>query len=573
MRSLVLACALSLYVALNVAALAPHLVSYQGRLTDSGGSPVADAVYSVTFKIYDDPVGGIVLWGETQNVTTSNGLFSVQLGTVTPIDPSAVFGDSTTYLAIQVGADPELTPRTRLTSTPYALTAANAAGWNTTDSVISSEPGKRVGIGTTIPSARLHVFADSSDQYAAEFHGPKKGIESSVVGFEYGGYTVGIHGASTNMGNYGFSYGVWGEAMGTQQNFGIAGSSDGGTTNVGVDGSAQDNNAAVNYAFTGRASGGDKAYGISVTVSNATSDNRGGVFTTDAGQVSIALDAQATNGSFSTIGLNADATSDGFTSYGVIANAHGGGKNLGVYGSAYGGTTNFAGYFSKGYPSVQPAANSIAVFENDTHGYLSILGPDAAERGILFGQPANEAAGGIIYNAGSAPDGLSFRTVSNSTKMVITGGGLVGINTTAPSQRLSVNGNICYTGSIGACSDARFKTNVCDLRNGLQKVINLRAVTYKWKKDDYPDREFDNLPHLGFIAQEVEKLVPEVVTTDADGYESVDYGRLTPVLVEAIQEQQKAIEQQKAEIAELKSLVHSLVQHSSERSTATYGQK
>ena len=120
--------------------------------------------------------------------------------------------------------------------------------------------------------------------------------------------------------------------------------------------------------------------------------------------------------------------------------------------------------------------------------------------------------------------------------------GRVGIGTIAPTEKLEVNGNICYTGSIGACSDARYKTAVATIDNGLDKVRQMRGVTYRWKQDACPDHDFDDRQHLGFIAQEVEALFPEMVMTNDDGYKSVDYGRLTPVLVEAIKEQQKQID-------------------------------
>ena len=116
MRLLKLAGVLCIMSAVGVMASPPHLINFQGRLKDSGGNPVADSTYSVVFRIYDDPAGGITLWSETQNVTTSNGLFTVQLGSVAPIGPDSVFGASPRYLSMQVGADPEITPRSRLTS-------------------------------------------------------------------------------------------------------------------------------------------------------------------------------------------------------------------------------------------------------------------------------------------------------------------------------------------------------------------------------------------------------------------------------------------------------------------------
>ena len=78
--------------------------------------------------------------------------------------------------------------------------------------------------------------------------------------------------------------------------------------------------------------------------------------------------------------------------------------------------------------------------------------------------------------------------------------------------------------------------------------------------------KFTDTRQIGFSAQEVEKLFPEVVLTDANGYKSVDYGRLTPVLVEAIKELQKQIDtllihdsEQKIQIDELKKLVEQMI--------------
>jgi hypothetical protein len=101
----------------------PQLVNYQGRLTD-GGSPVADGQYSVKFTIYDQ-IGGSVVWTETQNVTTKGGLFSILLGSVTPLN-SSVFSGPTRYLGIKVGSNAEMSPLTQLASVPYALVADSA---------------------------------------------------------------------------------------------------------------------------------------------------------------------------------------------------------------------------------------------------------------------------------------------------------------------------------------------------------------------------------------------------------------------------------------------------------------
>ncbi len=88
--------------------------------------------------------------------------------------------------------------------------------------------------------------------------------------------------------------------------------------------------------------------------------------------------------------------------------------------------------------TVTADGNSVLVVENSTNAYASILTPDANERGILFGEPSNNVAGGIIYNSAATPDGLQFRTNGNNVRMVVDSQGEVGIGTTAPAAPLDI---------------------------------------------------------------------------------------------------------------------------------------
>jgi hypothetical protein len=90
--------------------------------------------------------------------------------------------------------------------------------------------------------------------------------------------------------------------------------------------------------------------------------------------------------------------------------------------------------------ATEPNSANIAVFEADNTGYISIITPDFAERGILFGQPSNNQAGGIIYNNSLTPDGLQFRTRFNVPRMVIEPSGRVGIGTITGAGMLQVSG-------------------------------------------------------------------------------------------------------------------------------------
>ena len=88
----------------------------------------------------------------------------------------------------------------------------------------------------------------------------------------------------------------------------------------------------------------------------------------------------------------------------------------------------------------------------------------------------------------------------------------------------------------GRRSDYRFKKNIQPLTSSLDKVIALQGVSYDWKITEFPDEDFDNVKQNGFIAQDVEKLFPNLVYTRPDGFKTVDYEMLVPSLTEAIKE-------------------------------------
>lgn len=136
---------------------------------------------------------------------------------------------------------------------------------------------------------------------------------------------------------------------------------------------------------------------------------------------------------------------------------------------------------------------------------------------------------------------------SRVNHFTIDGGGFVGIGTTSPTQALHVVGNVCFTGTAGACSDNRYKKNITPLVNSLSNVLKIQGVNYFWRTDEFPANGFNDNKQIGFIAQDVEKIYPEVILTDKNGYKSIDYSRLTPVLVEAIKEQQLLIDKLRVE--------------------------
>ena len=160
-------------------------------------------------------------------------------------------------------------------------------------------------------------------------------------------------------------------------------------------------------------------------------------------------------------------------------------------------------------------------------------------------------------SSGGLADGtLKFYTSKSNSllaRMIIDENGNVGIGCTAPNQKLYVSGNIYATGTVlgsqAACSsDLRWKKDFENLSGSLNSILKLQGLYYYWKKDEFPEKEFSTKREIGLIAQEVEKIYPELIFTDEKGYKYLDYSHLTPVLVEAIKEQQAIIENLREEL-------------------------
>jgi len=103
----------------------PHIISYQGVLTDNAGNPKPDGDYNFTFSLYKTGTGGDAIWSESKTLNVSKGLFSTSLGSQTPFADTVKF-DNPYWLGIKVGTDPELSPRIALTSSGYSLSSGTA---------------------------------------------------------------------------------------------------------------------------------------------------------------------------------------------------------------------------------------------------------------------------------------------------------------------------------------------------------------------------------------------------------------------------------------------------------------
>jgi hypothetical protein len=127
--------------------------------------------------------------------------------------------------------------------------------------------------------------------------------------------------------------------------------------------------------------------------------------------------------------------------------------------------------------------------------------------------------------------------------MVLTNAGQVGIGTGAPSYTLHVNGSVAGTSAYNNLSDARLKKNVHPISGALSLVQHIQGVQFNWREVwersvgqglKLPTSD----PQLGFIAQDLQKILPQAVSTAAgkDAIMSVAESKIVPVLVEAVKE-------------------------------------
>ncbi|MDD3288790.1 MAG: tail fiber domain-containing protein, partial [Alphaproteobacteria bacterium] len=232
--------------------------------------------------------------------------------------------------------------------------------------------------------------------------------------------------------------------------------------------------------------------------------------------------------------------------------------------------------------AIQPYVGNSATFYTNTNfafmpsggtGYVGIgttspsypLDIEANPSGVAL-KAAGAISSGIQVitpNLSSPSSGINLAFALGGTiYMTLASGGYVGIGTTSPSYPLHVNGTAYATGAAGALSDVRHKDKIKTLSfSGLDVVSKLRPVSFVWKE---PKDSGMKGEQIGFIAQEVESVLPQVVLTEnnAEKTKSLKYSEIIPVLTKAIQEMKAAnddlrrvVETQDKEIRMLKARV------------------
>jgi hypothetical protein len=205
--------------------------------------------------------------------------------------------------------------------------------------------------------------------------------------------------------------------------------------------------------------------------------------------------------------------------------------------------------------SMLMAKNSVIGINTDDgadDGYLALSGAsaDGPTRGGYIYLSGNERAsdpGHVTIGAGNVigiGSVITFRTAGTERMRLIGNGRLLIGTSTDQGYLLFVNGNAAGTSGFANVSDGRLKKDIVPIENALNKVNKLNGVSFNWDKDSRTDLTLDDNNHLGLIAQDVEKILPQVVSTGDDELQTktITYSDIVPVLIEAIKELSKEIE-------------------------------
>lgn len=195
--------------------------------------------------------------------------------------------------------------------------------------------------------------------------------------------------------------------------------------------------------------------------------------------------------------------------------------------------------------NIQPGTESLMIYATAAPASPTSKVSKITQPGYYFWNGNNWESVGInsnIYTAdGSITTPLAARNVDlNGKNLVFSGNGSVGIGTApSASAKLDVAGTI-KASAIDYNSDERLKQNITDIESSEGSLLKLRPVTYFWNEAGKKKGGNAQLQY-GLIAQEVEKFLPNIVSTDHEGYKSVNYNELIPLLLKTVQEQDKKI--------------------------------
>jgi len=400
--------------------------------------------------------------------------------------------------------------------------------------------GGNVGIGTTGPGQQLEItqnFKLPSTTGTTPYGIIYKGTSPFISDFNYGnngtvttvGYNtfVGIGAGNLTMGST--------ATVGNQSSY-----------NTALGNGALHSNTTGNYNI---ANGGYALYS-NTTGYNNIANGVYALYSNTTGNYNIANGVSAlasnTTGNYN-IANGVYALYSNTTGYYNTANGF---QSLFSNTTGYANTAN--GYYSLHFNTTgfHNTANGV------TAGYSIVTGNSNTFLGYGAGYNAlqlTSASNSMALGNGAYTTASNQVVIGNSAITQTLLNGNVGIGTTGPGYTLTVSGTAWVTSGAWSGSDIRWKKDVVPLSDVLGKVNQLQGVKFDWRKDEFPKMNFPSGSQIGFIAQDVEPIFPELVTTDNNGYKGISYEKFVPVLTEAIKELNAKVDSQQKEIESLKA--------------------
>ncbi len=296
-------------------------------------------------------------------------------------------------------------------------------------------------------------------------------------------------------------------------------------------------------------------YGSSlVAVGDSALLNNGDGGDSTLGLYNTAVGAQSftsnTTGNYNTaLGYKTDVLSSGLN----YATALGSKAHVAVSNALVLGGTGDA-YVKVGIGTAAPENLLDIVSPASSDADVRVLSPDAHKSSLKLFESGNYGYE-FQYNGNNDKLNLWSRTFAGNEgiRMTWLKNGNVGIGTQTPSYKLQIgiagDGSQARANAWNTFSDKRWKTNIVLIDNPLKKLQSINGYYYNWKNGT------DKSTQVGVIAQEVEKVLPEIVSTDDEGYKSLDYSKLAPLLIEAVKQQQQIISKQNEQILQLQKKI------------------